>query len=650
MLLEWVVAAAVLAMVALVAGTQVSGRGRRVALALGWGALTLGLAAAGHSFWGDPQRHSERSASERPLQIPDQGYVTSDACRSCHPREYATWERSFHSKMTRLATPESVLGDFDGVTLSVYGDDYHLERRGDQFWVDQPGRFEPERPKRVEKRVVMTTGSHNVQVYWMTSGKGRELELFQFVYRVPEARWIPIDANFLFPPGVKQVTEKKGIWNETCARCHTTFPRPRIGAGREMDTEVAEFGIACESCHGPAEAHIERNQKPWLRYGSHLFGLADDTIVNPAKLSAERGSQVCSQCHAIRPLAGAQAKSRYNWEGFPYRPGDDLERTRPAQFTPADRSRFWADGTSRTSGREYMGLLKTPCFRHGDPTRQMSCTSCHRLHAAHDDPRPEGEWAAHQLDVAMETNAACISCHGQLGGERALEQHTRHAADSSGSLCYNCHMPRTSYGLLKAVRSHTLESPDARVSAEVGRPNGCNLCHLNETLAWTARELEEGWGVPAPELDEEQRTRSAAVLWLLRGDAALRALVAWHMGWEPAHEASDAESGWMEPYLAQVLIDPYAANRFIAHRALTAIPEYAGVPYAPMDRALMRDEARPLALQVWRERTRAARLEGGETSISLDDAAILFEAGELDERTFRRLLSERDDTRIGLVE
>ena len=47
-------------------------------------------------------------------------------------------------------------------------------------------------------------------------------------------------------------------------------------------------------------------------------------------------------------------------------------------------------------------------------------------------------------------------------------------------------MPYTTYGLLKTIRSHTdQQSVGRRRRVETGRPNACNLCHLDKTLAWT---------------------------------------------------------------------------------------------------------------------------------------------------------------------
>ncbi len=57
--------------------------------------------------------------------------------------------------------------------------------------------------------------------------------------------------------------------------------------------------------------------------------------------------------------------------------------------------------------------------------------------------------------------------------------------------CYNqCHMPFTTYGLLKAIRSHQVSSPS--VQAKFGKragPIACNQCHQDKTLAWTSDYL-----------------------------------------------------------------------------------------------------------------------------------------------------------------
>ena len=136
----------------------------------------------------------------------------------------------------------------------------------------------------------------------------------------------------------------------------------------------------------------------------------------------------------------------------------------------------------------------------------------------------------------------------------------------------NCHMPHTTYGLLKTIRSHQISNPSVQATLDTGRPNACNLCHLDKTLAWTADYLRQWYGTPKPMLSEDEQSVAAAVLTLLKGDAGQRAIVAQSMGWAPAQQASGA--GWMAPFLALMQQDVYDAVRYIATRSRGTLPPF----------------------------------------------------------------------------
>jgi hypothetical protein len=244
----------------------------------------------------------------------------------------------------------------------------------------------------------------------------------------------------------------------------------------------------------------------------------------------------------------------------------------------------------------------------------------------------------------MDGNQACTSCHPALAasGEQ-LTAHTRHKADSSGSACYNCHMPYTTYGLLKTIRSHTVSSPSIAESVDSGRPNACNLCHLDKPLSWTATALST-WGPasagPTRPLTTDENTISAAVLWALSGDAGQRAIVAQAMGWKPAQQASG--TAWMAPVLANLLDDPYDAVRFIASRSLKAIPAYAALPYDFAAPQPSRYAAQLSTMRLWdreRQQLRTAM-----------PAVLITDQGALDVNEMLRLLKQRDHRPVLLRE
>ena len=245
---------------------------------------------------------------------------------------------------------------------------------------------------------------------------------------------------------------------------------------------------------------------------------------------------------------------------------------------------FWKDGMIRVSGREYNGLIESPCHKGG----KFSCLTCHSMH----DSEPDD-----QLAKGMEGNQACLQCHETIGKDIAA--HTRHSAASPGSACYNCHMPHTTYGLLKAMRSHQISSPTATESREAGRPNACNLCHLDKPLAWTVEQLQQWRKVQPPSMTQEEREVPAAVVWLLKGDAGQRALAAWHFGWPAAQQASGRD--WIMPFLAPLLNDSYAAVRFIADRSLKTLPGTAGFEFDFTASATAQPNAAARATTLWKK-------------------------------------------------
>jgi predicted CXXCH cytochrome family protein len=259
----------------------------------------------------------------------------------------------------------------------------------------------------------------------------------------------------------------------------------------------------------------------------------------------------------------------------------------------------------------------------------LSCLSCHSMHQS--DPN----W---QLARDRDGNAACTQCHRAIGEK--LEAHTHHRAGSTGSTCYNCHMPHTTYGLLRAMRSHQISVPRLQDSLASGRPNACNLCHLDRTLAWTASALQRWYGTPAPSLTEEQRTVAAALLDVARGEAGVRAIVAWSMGWPAARAASDGDA--MAPFLIELLDDEYAAIRYIAYQSLRQITGFADFEYdyvgAPATRSAALQEARAR----W---TRGAAASAGRRS------ELLFGDGRFQRGELERLMAERpEDDEMFLAE
>ena len=268
------------------------------------GSRTLGLLVAASAVAGvaavfsRPALPSESSIADRPIQVSEDGYVSSQTCKACHPNQYNTWHSSYHRTMTQVAAPETAAADFDGVTVDgVHGRPMRLNRRDGQLWAefdDPDSSVRLEERSRIERQVVMITGSHHQQVYWYATGRNRLLGQLPGAYLIRERQWIPRRAAVLHPPTDPPFSET-GHWNSTCIACHATFGKPQFDTpfgSQRVDTQVvqttaAEFGIACEACHGPAAEHVAKNRNPLRRYGLHLSASSDPTTTQPERLMTD---------------------------------------------------------------------------------------------------------------------------------------------------------------------------------------------------------------------------------------------------------------------------------------------------------------------------------------------------------------------------
>jgi hypothetical protein len=609
----------------------------------------VGLAAA---VWLGYRRPlpPDPTEAQRPIEVVREEFAPATTCRSCHPHYYETWHASYHRTMTQVVKPGTVLADFDDVELHAKGARYKLSRRDDEFRVDVESTGAERDRRQASRRVVLSTGSHHQQLYWVATGLGRSLGLLPFAYLLEDRRWVPLEAIFMRPPGPER-RSMVGEWNNNCIRCHATEAVPKLAASDDdaTDTHVLEFGISCAECHGAAAEHVRAHRDPIRRYRQRWSDKPDATVVQPENLSRRRMSQVCGQCHSVS-LRDPGELAHWNQRGFRFRPGADLHDTQTVvqrgersatreqvmQWQPHFlHTKFGPDGMVRVSGREYNALLLTPCFQRGE----MSCLSCHTMHKPASDPRPLSEWANDQLRAGMRTNAACGECHAKFAESKQLVQHTHHKPESTGSLCYNCHMPYTTWGLLKAIRSHQIDSPSVQASLATGRPNACNQCHLDKTLSWTADSLEVWYEIEAPHLSSEQDSISAAVLWLAQGDAGQRALVAWSMGWDAALEASGEE--WTVPFLAQLLDDPYDAVRYAAFKSLRRRPRFLALDYDYVGPEETRRQHVQRIMTSWRDAFDANAARNG---------ALLLNGAGFDASAFQHLLLQRDGKTVILAE
>lgn len=582
------------------------------------------------------------------------GIITSQKCQSCHPDEHSSWHKSYHRTMTQPALPGMVLGSFDGSKIISQGLEYRVFQSNGVYFAEMPDpdvmmyvvqggrKLAFDKIPRVKRPVEMTTGSHNYQTYWVTSPRYPGLmQTLPLVYLPADKQWIPREDAFMHgaADGKRFITQ----WNHHCIRCHSTEGNPGLDEKTGMlKSTVGEFGIACEACHGPGEKHALKHAKEVGRAVQSRADRRDDSIVNPARLDHDRGSQVCGQCHGVYVMREEFAMASAN-QGPMYHPGEDIHKTRyyiqhprldpkPERMADFERNpdffqeRWWDDGTILAGGREYTAMKDSACFTRG----KMSCMSCHSMHES--DPND-------QLKAGMEGPAACVKCHSEAKYTTELTKHTFHEKDSVGSNCLNCHMPHTTYALFKGIRSHQIQSPRVDRSVRYGTPNACNLCHLDRTLEWTQEQLATRYGQPKVELTAEQQRTAGGVLWAIQGNAAQRAIAAWHLGWEPAQKASGTD--WMAPINARLLNDPYGVVRYVAARSLKTLPGYGEFQFNFLDAETNRTARVQDATRRWME---------SSSGKSARPAVLIGAGGKLDSGRLGELERTRDNRSVTIKE
>jgi predicted CXXCH cytochrome family protein len=249
-------------------------------------------------------------------------------------------------------------------------------------------------------------------------------------------------------------------------------------------------------------------------------------------------------------------------------------------------NRFWANGSPRLTAYEYQGILRSRCFTEGDADNRINCLTCHSMH--------EGDIKG-QIKVENRTDKPCLQCHQQYEPPASLTSHTKHAPESSGSRCYNCHMPRVVYGVMAVHPTHDITVPNPQLTATQAVPNACNQCHLDRSVNWAIAESKKLWPgrFAFVEMSGDQQFNIAeGARALFAGDALTRALAAEALG---GGLSAKTDTSWTTPFLLEAFDDNYPIVRYFAANGLAKInsqlrkPDYLAAP-----------EARRYSLSQWR--------------------------------------------------
>ena len=406
--------------------------------------------------------------SEQPAMM-----VGSGECVLCHEQSHEDWISSRHSKMVQPARPGQVRGDFSQERLTLRGEEYRIRRLGSRYFITEP--FFTGEP--VEHQVDYTLGNRRIQHYLTTLEDGRVIVL--------PPTWDVLRREWFHNLEIAAPDQREGIvpvqlWNKNCFGCHVSDQVKGFRPGENRyDTTWLDFGTTCERCHGPGSRHVDKYK--------NLDTYGDDPelhIVLQTRLDHQTNSMVCAQCHSFRDQMafGFAAGDNYFDFFFPL-----LEYSQE----PSEDPTWYPDGKTRRFSTNSLGIWQSECFVEGGAT----CTGCHL-----DPHRPDIERNEQLLPT---NNGLCTGCHEAIGAD--LTAHTFHPAESEGSSCVECHMPRSVTSIRAKMRDHSISIPSPRNTARFGVPNACNECHAAESPEWATARMDEWWGETARRRKIERR-------------------------------------------------------------------------------------------------------------------------------------------------
>jgi tetratricopeptide (TPR) repeat protein len=408
-----------------------------------------------------------------------------ETCEPCHAREAGLWRGSHHDRAMELPDRSTVLGDFDGTTVTHFGVSSTFTTADDRFSVRTEG---PDGELR-DYEIAYTFGFYPLQQYLIETEGGRYQALGLAWDSRPEAeggqRWFHLYPDERIEPGDRlHWTSPDQNWNFMCAECHSTDLQKRFQPDEDRyETSWAEIDVSCEACHGPGSAHVdwavsvergEIERQP-VAAGREEVGLvvplteARDFawIINPDTGIAQRNPprrshteiEACARCHSRRSVLVE-----------PYEYGRPLMDThRPALLQD---SLYYHDGQIREEVYVYGSFLQSRMYLQG-----VTCSDCHEPHS---------------LSLHTDGNALCGRCH--LAQKFDTRSHHFHEPGTSGAECVSCHMPETTYMVVDPRRDHSMRVPRPDLTVGIGVPNACNGCHTDQTVAWAAEIVARWYG------------------------------------------------------------------------------------------------------------------------------------------------------------
>ena len=410
-------------------------------------------------------------------------YAGSTACADCHSSEHEQWQNSHHSKAMQAATVDTVLGDFDDISVEFHNIKSRFFVKNGQYQIETTNKD----GQQETFNVVYTFGFEPLQQYILDTGNGH-LQAFNIAWDTRDAsiggqRW------FHLQPDIKMTEDHPFFWqrhfqnwNSRCAECHTTGYEKNYDADTHTyQSGFAEPNVGCESCHGPGQAHIDQLKDKQLDpnkgfitrlEATPIFQYAENDPI--ANLSGETNTQYmqqCAFCHSRRLTLGQSDNGAIQADQY------EEQFHNEHSLSLLDSELYFDDGQIKDEVFVIGSFLQSKMAHAG-----VTCSNCHNPHSG---------------NISLSANTVCSQCH--LPDEFDTPKHHFHAAGSTDTnvgspLCVDCHMPARTYMQVDDRRDHGFIIPSAKVSEITGSPNVCLGCHIEKDLNWVEKTLQQQYG------------------------------------------------------------------------------------------------------------------------------------------------------------
>lgn len=375
-------------------------------------------------------------------------YVGMQMCMSCHGEIHHTFQHTGMGMSFGKATLEKAHYDWNGSEV-IY--DEALDLHYQPFFRDS---LLFVREFRIYKGDTVHNRVQQIQ-YIIGSGQHTNSHIYNvngYLYQAPFTYYTQKERADL-PPGYEDGANSRfsRIIGLECMSCHNAMPTG-FQIGSENRFSEVPLGIDCERCHGPGELHVSEKLKGII---VDTAVQADNSIVNPRRLSAELQMELCQRCHL---QGNAVLKSGKSF--FDFKPGMYLSEVMDVylpRYDDSEHSFIMASHADR--------LKLSECFKAGEG--DFNCISCHNPHVS-----------VRETNL-LRFNQTCTGCHGGDHQTFCLEEEqTRQAMDDN---CVACHMPSSSSNDIPhvSVHDHWIRVPEERSPSLEGNRTLLALVAIN---------------------------------------------------------------------------------------------------------------------------------------------------------------------------